>query len=64
MHKHVVSVGGHTIKEMKRRVRANKILFGGSGIATWKVEKLHSGINEMPKYEIKAILMKIIQWFR
>jgi hypothetical protein len=61
MHKRVVSAGGHTIEELKRRVRADKLLFGGSGIATWKVEKLHSGINEMLKYEIKASLMKIIQ---
>jgi hypothetical protein len=42
----VVSAGGHTIEEMKRRVRVDKLLFGVSGIATWKVEKLHNGINE------------------
>jgi hypothetical protein len=48
----VVSAGGHTIEEMKRRVRGDKLLFGVSGIATWKVEKLHNGINEKVKCEI------------
>jgi hypothetical protein len=48
----VVSAGGHTIEELKRRVRADKLLFGVSGIATWKVEKLHNGINEKAKCEI------------
>jgi hypothetical protein len=47
MHKHVVSAGGHTIEEMKRRVRADKLLFGVSGIATWRVEMPHLQIHEM-----------------
>jgi hypothetical protein len=38
----VVSVGDHTIEELKRRVRTDKLLFSVSGIATWKVEKLHN----------------------
>jgi hypothetical protein len=52
MHKHVVSAGGHTIEEMKRRVHENKLPFVVSGIATWKVKKLHNGINEKAKCEI------------
>ena len=48
----VVSAGGHTIKEMKRRVRVDKLLFGILGITTWKVEKLHNGINEKEKCKI------------
>jgi hypothetical protein len=47
MHKHVVSTGGHTIEELKRRVRADKILFSVSGIATWRVEMPHLQIHEM-----------------
>jgi hypothetical protein len=49
MHKRVVSAGGHTIEELKRRVRLDKLPFGVSGIATWKVEKLHNRINEREK---------------
>jgi hypothetical protein len=52
MHKRVVSAGGHTIEELKRRVCANKLPFGVSGIVTWKVEKLHNEINEKVKCEI------------
>ena len=48
----MVSAGGQTIEELKRRVRADKLIFGVSGIATWKVEKLHNGIKEKAKYEI------------
>jgi hypothetical protein len=48
----VVSAGGHTIKEMKRRVREDKLLFEVLGIMTWKVEKLHNGINKKEKCEI------------
>jgi hypothetical protein len=48
----VVSAGGHIIEELKRRVRADKLLFGISGITTWKVEKLHNRINEKEKCEI------------
>jgi hypothetical protein len=52
MHKHVVSADGHTIEELKRRVRADKLPFGILGIETWKVEKLHNGIDEKEKCEI------------
>jgi hypothetical protein len=45
----VVSASGHTIEEMKRRVHADKLLFDVSGIGTWKVEKIHNGINEKSK---------------
>jgi hypothetical protein len=51
MHKHVVSAGGHTIEELKRRVRADKLLFGVSGIATWRVEMPHLQIHEMRNRE-------------
>jgi hypothetical protein len=51
MHKRVVSTGGHTIEEMKRRVRADKLLFGVSGIATWRVEMPHLQIHEMRNRE-------------
>jgi hypothetical protein len=51
MHKRVVSAGGHTIEEMKRRVRADKLLFGVSGIATWRVEMPHLQIHEMRNRE-------------
>jgi hypothetical protein len=47
MHKRLVSAGGYTIEEMKRRVHADKLLFGVSGIATWRVEMLHLQIHEM-----------------
>jgi hypothetical protein len=57
MHKCMVSAGGHTIKEMKRRVCADKLPFGVLGIATWKVEKLHNGINEKEKCEIMKITL-------
>jgi hypothetical protein len=48
----LVSADGHTIEELKRRVRADKLLFSVSRIATWKFEKLHNGINEKVKCEI------------
>jgi hypothetical protein len=49
MHKRVVSAGGHIIEEIKRRVCADKLLFDILGIVTWKVEKIHNGINEKDK---------------
>ena len=49
MHKRVVSAGGHTIEELKRRVRADKLPFGISWITTWKVKKLLNEINEKEK---------------
>jgi hypothetical protein len=53
----MVSTGGHTIKELKRRVRADKLFFGVSGIATWKVEKLHNRINKKAKCEIMKSML-------
>jgi hypothetical protein len=47
MHKRMVLVDGHTIEELKRRVRADNIIFGVSGIATWRFEMPHLQIHEM-----------------
>ena len=60
MHKHVISAGGHTIEEMKRGVCADKILFGVSGIATWRVEMPHLQIHEknfMHKHLVMAMVI-------
>jgi hypothetical protein len=51
IHKCVVSVGGHTIEELKRRVREDKLLFGVSGITTWRVEMPHLQIHKMQNQE-------------
>jgi hypothetical protein len=59
MHKHMVSVGGHTIEELKRRVHVDKLLFGVSGIATWRVKMPHLQIHEMKNRE-KHVMNKCL----
>jgi hypothetical protein len=60
--KPVVSASGHTIEELKRKVHPDKLLFGVSGIATWKVEKLHNRIDEKAKCEIVKSTLWISTW--
>ena len=62
----VVSAGGYTIEELKRRVRADKILFGVLGIATWRVKMPHLQIHEMKNREsalcISAWSLHVVMW--